>query len=95
MKCPQKNEGVPCGLPAFSVGSDYCEKHYSNRYPTCYERMKREIPCDFENNPTGGCGGSGWKTVYDQDLRQDRNVTCSKCGGRGLIDPRHIVEKKP
>jgi DnaJ-class molecular chaperone len=94
MACTVKVNGVVCGGPQFALGSNKCEKHYAMTYPTTYERLKREITCPFDPEENGGCGGSGWKTYYDENLKQERNRQCDKCGGRGVIDPRRYVEKK-
>ena len=91
MACTVKVNGEVCGGPQFALGSNKCEKHYAMTYPTTYERLKREVPCNFEE---GGCGGSGHKTYFDETLKDDRWKECDKCGGRGVIDPRQYVEKK-
>lgn len=75
--CPEKKpDGSKCGEPSFpAVGNSLCEKHYSFRYPTTYNRLKREIKCE-------GCLGTGW--VVDKD---EQRVVHEKCNGRGVIDP--------
>ncbi len=79
MGCPVSTDvkGVVCGGPPFVEGSRLCEKHYAYKFPVTYARLKREVKCEE-------CLGKGVIPNYEKDGLQE---PCTKCDGRGWVDP--------
>lgn len=64
--CQAKDEETQsqCGRPQFTNHSGFCEKHFADKYPLTYERLKREIQCPncqgVKDRECSVCYGAGW-----------------------------------